>query len=332
MMNSEPLVSIIIPTYNCGRFLSDAIESGLAQTYPRIEIIVVDDGSTDNTGSVAAKYEDRVTYMVQRNEGPASARNAGIVASKGDYLVFLDSDDRLLPEMVERLTGKLETHRDYDVACSGWYITDSELRRIGQAKVTVPEGRFFETMLREGGYLITDGAVVRRSIVDVAGPFDTELPNFEDWEFWVRVSYFGKFKFVPEPLVEYRQLPASRSRAFREFSESTAKVAAKVNSFLEAHEEPVALTRLAWANWRSVRRSLLTQNCFLSYWSGQYESACKYAGKAMLSSPGNLLNRGVWSVLLRSLLRWQTGKWVGLVTGRKPIRRNPEQEANGESL
>lgn len=309
MSSLTPMVSIIIPTYNSARFLSDAINSALAQTYQNIEVIVVDDGSTDDTPNIVAEYKGRIAYVSQANGGTASARNAGIDASNGQYLVFLDADDRLLPHMVERLVGILETEREAEVGCGGWYVTDSEFNRIGESRVDPPRGRLFEAMIRDGGYLVTGGTMLRRSIIEVAGAFDTSLPNFEDWEFWVRLAYYGRFAFVSEPLMEYRQLPTSRSRAFSNFSASTAAVSAKIYTFLREHGESPELGRLAKTNRRNLRRSLLAQNCFISHWSGSPVDALGYAWGAILCSPGNLFNRGIWSVLIRSLACVQREKW-----------------------
>src|ERR671911_2120937 len=94
------LVSVVIPCYNQAHFLGEAIESVLAQSYPRFEIIVVDDGSTDDTSKVAARYPG-VRYVYQNNQGVSAARNSGLARSEGEYVVFLDADDRLLPEALE---------------------------------------------------------------------------------------------------------------------------------------------------------------------------------------------------------------------------------------
>jgi len=99
-MPESGLVSVIIPCYNQAHFLDEAIESVLTQTYPNREIIVVDDGSTDNTAEVAGRYS-AVRHIYQENAGPSAARNTGVTKSRGEYLVFLDADDRLLPEALE---------------------------------------------------------------------------------------------------------------------------------------------------------------------------------------------------------------------------------------
>ena len=113
MMNEsitgDPLVSVIIPCYNHGRYLANAIESVLTQNYDRIEIIVIDDGSVDDTAMVAKKY-DQVIYYYQTNQGLSASRNRGIELSKGDFIVFLDADDWLLPNAIQLNLQKLQQH------------------------------------------------------------------------------------------------------------------------------------------------------------------------------------------------------------------------------
>ena len=104
-MKQLPKVSIVINNYNYGRFLADAIDSALTQTHPQLEVIVVDDGSTDNSREVIARYGDRIRPILKPNGGQASAMNAGVAASTGDIIFFLDSDDMLLPEAAETVVG-----------------------------------------------------------------------------------------------------------------------------------------------------------------------------------------------------------------------------------
>src|SRR5918993_3371746 len=105
-----PLVTVVIPCYNQAHFLGEAIESVLSQSYPNFEVVVVDDGSTDDTSEVASRYPQKVRLIRQENRGLAGARNTGIGHARGEYLVFLDADDRLLPEALEAGGRELEAH------------------------------------------------------------------------------------------------------------------------------------------------------------------------------------------------------------------------------
>ena len=105
-----PLVTVVIPTYNYGEYLSDAIESALKQTYKNLEVIVIDDGSSDNTEEIVKRYDGRLSYYFKENGGISSARNYGMLKAKGEYIVFLDSDDKLHESYVERTLAHLQKH------------------------------------------------------------------------------------------------------------------------------------------------------------------------------------------------------------------------------
>ena len=139
--DGRPLVSVIIPCYNSARYLAETIESVLAQTYPRVEIILIDDGSTDATAQIAQDYP--VNYVYQANRGISAARNSGFLHSQGKYVLFLDHDDRLLPRGVEAGVKLLEEHPECAIAVAN--INLSELTE--QKSVT-------HTSMRQGGIII----------------------------------------------------------------------------------------------------------------------------------------------------------------------------------
>jgi len=119
-----PKVSIIIPTYNYAHFITEAIQSVLSQTFQDFEVIVVDDGSTDNTREVLAQFGNKIRYIYQENRGLSAARNTGILNSSGQYLCFLDSDDSLLPEKLELQVKLLDSKVDVDLVYTWWYLVD----------------------------------------------------------------------------------------------------------------------------------------------------------------------------------------------------------------
>lgn len=141
-MHDQPLVSIIINNYNYGRFLSEAIESGLNQTYPHIEIIVVDDGSTDNSREIIANYKDKIIPVLKDNGGQAEAFNAGFAATKGDIICFLDADDIAMPEKVTEIVNAFKEHSDIGWCFHTLKITDintgMELKRVHSDNAYTP--------------------------------------------------------------------------------------------------------------------------------------------------------------------------------------------------
>lgn len=196
-----PLVSIIITSNNYGRYLSDAIESALKQTYPNIEVIVVDDGSTDNTRGVAQRYP--VLYFYQQNQGVAVARNNGIKLSKGEYFVCLDADDKLAPEYV-RKTIELMTKNPKTgfvlVASKVWY-EDLKIENIW-----MPDKISFKCSLHAGWKGIPGCALIRRiAFNELEYGYDDSLPAYEDLDVCFRLLCKGwKAKTIFEPLHWYR--------------------------------------------------------------------------------------------------------------------------------
>ena len=206
-------VSVIIPTYNCAQYIGVAVESVLAQTFADYELIVVDDGSTDETGDVLKQYEGRLTLIRQENQERSAARNTGIRASAGQYIAFLDSDDIWQPDKLERQVAILDQHPEVVLTyCQASYV-DTEGRPIrfvgesasGESGTEVVVSDLSRDLLL--GNVISGGCstpIVRREALDEVGFFDETLCYPEDWDLWVRLSKKGPFAYVPRPLARYR--------------------------------------------------------------------------------------------------------------------------------
>jgi glycosyltransferase involved in cell wall biosynthesis len=195
-----PLVSVVIPCFNYGRFLGEAIESVRRQTYRPIEIIVVDDGSTDETAEVARRYP--VKLIVQQNAGLAAAANAGIRASTGAYVMRLDADDRLKPTYVEETAKVL-------VRDSALHFVYTEVEYFGARTGTYSVTDFDPDSLAERNY-VHASALMRRSSFDVVGGYCDGLRALrcEDWDLWLSfVDHGMRGKLVPQRLLEYRRHP-----------------------------------------------------------------------------------------------------------------------------
>src|ERR1700677_2300753 len=147
-----PLVSVVIPCYNSARYLAETIESALAQSYPRVEIIVVNDGSRDETGRIACSYG--VRYIYQANRGISAARNTGIRHCRGEYVLFLDHDDRLLPHAVETRVRLLEEHRECALAVGEHRYIGADGKAIGCSNKRA-SGRDHYLMLLEHNFIET---------------------------------------------------------------------------------------------------------------------------------------------------------------------------------
>jgi glycosyltransferase involved in cell wall biosynthesis len=184
-MAEAVLVSVIIPSYNYGDFIGEAIESVLAQTYRNFEIVVVDDGSTDATQAVVARFP-AVHYLYQANQGIAVARNAGIAASKGDYVVFLDADDKLLPGALETGVNCLREHPEC-VFVSGHQEVISQNGLFPTPPIVCVEENHYRALL-DYNYICTVGQVMFRRSVFAATGFDTSVPGCDDIELYLRIT------------------------------------------------------------------------------------------------------------------------------------------------
>ncbi len=201
-----PKVTVVIPNYNYANYIKKTIDSVLAQTYKNIEVLVIDDGSKDNSLKILEDYDDKITVLKQKNQGVSRARNNGAANSNGEYIAFLDADDIWLPEKVETQMKKFFNDGNIGlVHCSMNYI-DKNDKYCGK-NYNGKEGNVAdELLLFEEGVVVGAGstAIVPRRIFDELGGFDERLSTAADWDFCYRLATRYKFGFVSEPLVLYR--------------------------------------------------------------------------------------------------------------------------------
>lgn len=219
-MNNPPLLSIILPTYNRAELLPRAIESVLDQSFCDWELIIWDDGSTDNTRSVAESYEDsRISYYYAENQGVASARNRAIERAHSTYLAFLDSDDAWHPEKLSKQIACFKSHPEIDTLFTDFLninlsnnIHENNFQSNQQAMkslVSLPMDEYlfiiqsgFLKSLASGNYIATDTVMIRRSSLTTPKPFNENLRNSEDFELWWRLGLAGiKFAYLDQILM-----------------------------------------------------------------------------------------------------------------------------------
>ena len=211
-----PSLSLVIATYNHGRYLAAALDSVLAQTRPT-EIIVVDDGSTDDTPAVLARFAPRVRVHRQDNRGLSAARNAGVELARGDYIGFLDADDVIAPTKLDKQAAVLDA--DPQV---GWTYCDVRIAdevtgesRLASERFRYPgrrlDGWLFPELVR-GNFMPVMAPLVRRAALAAAGEFDARLTPMEDWDLWLRLSLVAEARYLAEPLATYRVRAAGVSR------------------------------------------------------------------------------------------------------------------------
>ena len=210
-MMRSPLVSVIIPCFNQGRFLADAIESALGQSYRPLEIIVVDDGSTDDSARVAQQYAG-VKLIRQANGGLSAARNAGLEASAGTYLVFVDADDRLLSEALRAGVNDLSAHPECAFVYGHYRLITADGAPMPSAEARrVCENHYFE-MLRGNCIGMHAAVTYRRAVFDDVGGFDTTLGACEDYDLYLRITRRFPVHCHAEVAAEYRQHDTNMSK------------------------------------------------------------------------------------------------------------------------
>lgn len=197
----KPLISVIIPCYNVQRTIVETLQSILKQTYPNIEIIAVNDGSTDNTAEQIKQLQidhANVRLYSQENRGLPATRNAGFLKSQGEFIVFLDGDDLLHETYIERCHNEFERKRSVDLVYTDTMLFEAENGLYDLSDFS------FETLL--GRNCIPSTAMLRRSHFIQAGMYDVALKFTEDWELWIRYTYkFRQVIKIDEPLFFYRK-------------------------------------------------------------------------------------------------------------------------------
>lgn len=204
---SSPLVSVVVPCYNAARFVAETVQSVLGQTLRDLELIVVDDGSRDDSAVVVRRQADpRLRYVHQANAGVSAARNTGIAAAAGTYVAFLDADDTYLPGNLERKVAYLGARPAVPLVYSSEIVFDSDSGREVE-RTSGKGGRLLNELLemRPGMIYSPSSVVVRRDVLERIGGFDPKLSTSADWDLWIRLAVEGEFGYIEEPLVRYRR-------------------------------------------------------------------------------------------------------------------------------
>lgn len=199
------MVTIVIPSYNRADYIAETIESVLAQTYPSIEVIVIDDGSTDNTKEIVERYVPQVQYVYQENAERGASRNHGLRLAQGEYISFLDSDDLWLPEKLATDVEFIEARPNIGVVYTDALQIDSNGNYRKRLNAGRHSGKVTEHLLR-GNFILMGSHLVRTDKAREIGGFneDRELSGSEDWEFWVRLSTITEFAYNPMAFAKIR--------------------------------------------------------------------------------------------------------------------------------
>ena len=279
-------VSIIIPCYNHAHFLPDAIESARNQSWPHCEVVVVDDGSTDDSREVAGRYPG-VTVVSQTNKGLAAARNAGFRASTGDLVIFLDADDRLWRDAARTAVDVFAAHPLAAMVFGHCRIVNAAgaPRLTNMVRV---RACYYEELLRDNSIWTPAMAAFRRRVLDVVGLFDERNSPAADYDLYLRLS--RNFPVVSHDaiVVDYRQHADNMSRDPVLMLEATLAVLRAQEPHLNSDPRRLAAYRDALANWRACYGERLVERFRLSLRQRRYRAACADAGHLLRLYPAGV--------------------------------------------
>lgn len=255
---AEPAVSVVIPAHNAAWCIRRAVDSVLAQTFRDFELIVVDDGSTDDTAATLHAYGDRLRVVAQANGGMSSARNAGIRTARGRYLAFLDADDRWLPDKLARQVALMTSQPELAFCAATATLEDPDGNTVGawacnrQGRATVADVFASHATIAGGA----SSVLARRELVRALGGFDETLFGAEDTDLWIRLAALGPFGCIEEPLVVVLKRPGSVSRNRKRMRAGAIAMTHKNRKLLPADRQG--------AFWRSLYAGTL---CDYAKWA-----------------------------------------------------------------
>jgi glycosyltransferase involved in cell wall biosynthesis len=305
-MASASDVAVVIPTYNGMRYLPEAVNSVLAQTYPHFTLYIVDDGSTDNTGEYAQSLDDpRVRYLRKPHGGPSGARNHGIACSSEPYLAFLDADDVWYPQKLEKQVALLAEAPRLGLVYGHQRDIDEDGRLLRERQAA-RRGDVFRDLLG-GNVIIGSGSMVMltRQILEHTGVFREDLKYGEDWELWLRIARRYSVDFVPEYLAAVRVHPGGAQQRLADLADGEMRLFQIITDELEV---------------RGDDRRRLARRCLLGAAQHYYDADSPNSAKALLSyvrtEPRALRSRSDRRLFLRLALGHRRVAKIRRWTGR----------------
>lgn len=297
-MKTLPLVSIVTPAYNQAEYLAETIESVLAQDYPNIEYIVMDDGSTDATPEVIKRYKGRITSERHENVGQARTLNRGWAASTGLLIGYLSSDDRLERHAVTRLVQAFAENPNAAVSYGDFALIDTLGRRFRTVRTEEFDlERLTVNLVCQPGA----GALFRREVFEQAKGWTEHLRQVPDFEFWLRASNFGQFVHVPEVLADYRVHEGSASFQPTIF-ERSMEIVGVMESFWAGRSGRAIDCSMATAHLIAAKSHLQ---------SGRVVTGASQWIQALKRDPPTALRPEAWQMLFSGLLRRIAYRWNG---------------------
>ena len=290
-----------MPAYNQAKYIARAIDSILSQSYQNFEIIVIDDGSTDETNTIVSSYGHKVQYFYQNNSGAASARNNGIEKARSEYITFLDSDDFYLHENLTKKIRVLDDNPHIGWVYSDWqYINEKgQTLEKGSDKFKYKHkklsGKIFEELLRNRNFIDTGTVVIRRIVLNDVGFFDPMILSQEEYDLWLRIAVKYSVSYIDEPLLRSTVHSGSLSTDFSKWVNGNVIIVEKLDSIIpdDFIDKKSVLNRMQADKFTFLAHDFILKR--------QYRNALKAYWQSILRLP--LQKRIYWHVFLL-LFRW----------------------------
>jgi glycosyltransferase involved in cell wall biosynthesis len=312
-VKTELKVSVIMPTYNRASMIMESIRSVLGQSFTNLELIIVDDGSTDGTGEIVASYLDpRIKYFRQNNLGVVAARNSALEHASGEYIFFLDSDDVLMKNAMEKAVRVLDGHPEAGFCFGQAYLMDDKqrvfgLRRQGYTPSYVKDGiGEIEKAVLNGNHIPTSTILVRRECLEKIGFFNKEFGlGSEDFELWIRLARLYSVAYIAEPLIKYRVHNGSitSSRSLEEIEKHNTEI---IERILNDPEISLSLEK------SQPYFRMLVRLAQYAYGSRQMKISRDYVFRSLKLRPDRYM-KALWLPLIIRLLRtWIPQSWLDM--------------------
>jgi len=276
---SEPLVSVVMPAHNVGWCVNRAVDSVLAQTFRAHEIVVVNDGSTDDTGAVLAGYRGRIRVIDQENRGMCAARNVAIRHARGSYIAFLDADDQWLPQKLALQVELMESRPEVGFCSTAARVEDEQGKLLNLWRCCSGRARMLETLFAENAAIAggCSAVMARKHLIERVGLFDETLRGFEDPDLWIRLAAITSYACIDEPLAIILRREKSVSRNVDAMRSSTLRSLHKNRALLPAE--------LRGRFWRDCLAGVYTDYAKPAYRAGRMGRAYADTLRALALSP-----------------------------------------------
>ena len=278
-MTDSPLVSVVMPAYNVAWCIRRAVDSALAQSLREIEVIVINDGSTDDTLQVLASYGDAIKVIDQANGGMSHARNAGIRAARGKYVAFLDADDWWLPEKLAHQVKLLDKRPELGFCSTAARVENPQGELLNLWRCRHANGDMLETIVAENAAIAggCSAVMVRRELFEQVGLFDESLRGFEDPDLWMRLAAVCQYACIDEPLAVILRREKSVSRNLDAMRKAALRSMKKNRVLLPTH--------LRGGFWRNAMASVYTDYAKGAYRAGRIRAALADTLHAFMLAP-----------------------------------------------